>query len=396
MKFITATTLSLAAFAAMAVFNSCKKEDSVTSLSPADPGEGTCQPVVFSSRQAASDYIVILNETSGRLSKDAGYLQLEINSMLEDNNITAGRLRSTLQGDVNGFVARLTKAEAAQLAANDDVKFVEPDRIISLGTPCFTLVAPSTAQWGVRRTGVGDGTGKTVWVIDTGVDLDHPDLNTDKTRSRNFINTQAMATDDNGHGTHVAGIIAALNNNIGVLGVASGAKVVALKVLNNVGEGNTSYIFQALNYIGQQAAAGDVVNMSLGADTISNALDNTVKQLAAKGILFSIAAGNDRKAANLSSPARANHPNIYTVSAIDSLGRFASFSNYGNDVVDYAAPGVNIVSTYSNGRYARLSGTSMAAPHVAGILLLNGNAVKRKGNATNDPDGTPDPIASVN
>jgi len=139
-----------------------------------------------------------------------------------------------------------------------------------------------------------------------------------------------------------------------------------------------------------------VVNMSLGADTISNALDNTVKQLAAKGILFSIAAGNDRKAANLSSPARANHPNIYTVSAIDSLGRFASFSNYGNDVVDYAAPGVNIVSTYSNGRYARLSGTSMAAPHVAGILLLNGNAVKRKGNATNDPDGTPDPIASVN
>lgn len=395
MKFTKATTLLLLLF--LVVFNSCKKEDSgnQTTANPS-PGEETCAPVIFSSRQGGSDYIVILNSSGGRMASDAYFLKEQVNNLLESNNISKAALRSTLQGDANGFVARLTSSEANELASDANVQFIERDRVISLGTTCFSLVAPSTAQWGVRRVGAGDGTGKTVWIIDTGVDLDHPDLNTDKTRSRNFLNISSPANDDNGHGTHVAGIIAALNNNIGVLGVASGAKIVALKVLNNDGEGNTSYIFQALNYIGQQAVAGDVVNMSLGADTISNALDNTVKQLAAKGILFSIAAGNERKAANLASPARANHPNIYTVSAIDSLGRFASFSNFGNDVVDYAAPGVNIVSTYSNGRYARLSGTSMAAPHVAGILLLNGNAVKRKGNALNDPDGTADPIASVN
>lgn len=329
------------------------------------------------------------------MTADASYLRGQALTLLEDIGVDAGRLKTTLQGEANGFVARLSKSEAADLAEDDKVLFIEPDRVLKLGTQCFTLVSPSTAQWGVKRTGVADGSGKTVWIVDTGVDFDHPDLNVDKTRSKNFIDPQALATDDHGHGTHVAGIVAALNNNIGVLGVAPGARVVALKVLNNTGEGNTSYIFQALNYISQQAAAGDVVNMSLGADTISVALDNTVKNIAARGILFSIAAGNSSKAANLSSPARANAPNIFTVSAIDSLGRFASFSNFGNDVVDYAAPGVNIVSTYSNGRYARLSGTSMAAPHMAGILLLNGSAVRTKGTVLNDPDGTPDRIASL-
>ena len=139
---------------------------------------------------------------------------------------------------------------------------------------------------------------------------------------------------------------------------------------------------------------GEVVNMSLGSDTISLSLDNAVRALAEKGILFSIAAGNESRNASLSSPGRVNHPNVFTVSAIDSLGRFASFSDFGNDVVDLAAPGVRIVSTYSNGRYARLSGTSMAAPHVAGILVIEGKNITTRGVALNDPDGVPDGIAS--
>ena len=114
--------------------------------------------------------------------------------------------------------------------------------------------------------------------------------------------------------------------------------------------------------------------------------------MANKGILFSIAAGNESRAAVNFSPARANGTNIFTVSAVDSLNRFASFSNFGNDVIDYAAPGVRIPSCFSNGRYAIMSGTSMAAPHVAGLLLLNGNKLTTSQFAINDPDGSADPI----
>ena len=277
---------------------------------------------------------------------------------------------------------------------DQEVELVEQDRVITLGNSCYELVSPSTVQWGVRRTGTADGTGKRVWIIDTGVDTDHPDLDVDTVLSKCFISNQSSVEDNNGHGTHVAGIIGALNNSFGVVGVASGVKIIALKALDNDGEGSTSQLIRALNYIGQNAKAGEVVNMSLGSDTISPSLDNAVLTLAERGILFSIAAGNESQKASLSSPGRVNHPNVFTVSAIDSLGRFASFSNFGNDVVDLAAPGVAIVSTFSNGRYARLSGTSMAAPHVAGILVIKGKNISTNGVALNDPDGVPDGIAS--
>jgi subtilisin family serine protease len=199
--------------------------------------------------------------------------------------------------------------------------------------------------------------------------------------------------DQNGHGTHVAGIIGAKNNTIGVLGVASGASLVSLRVLDKDGEGNLSYIIQALAYINTNADVGDVVNMSVGGEEGSDILDQQVKNTAARGIYFAIAAGNENKLANLSSPARVNASNIYTISAVDSLDNFASFSNYGNDVVDFAAPGVRILSTWMDNRYAYASGTSMAAPHVAGLLLLRGRNITSSGVAKNDPDGTPDPIA---
>jgi subtilisin len=176
--------------------------------------------------------------------------------------------------------------------------------------------------------------------------------------------------------------------------VASGATLVSCRVLDKEGSGLLSNIIQALSYIGANASAGDVVNMSVGdEDGISEILDRQVQSVAAKGILFAIAAGNEKESANKYSPARANGTNIFTVSAIDSLDNFASFSNFGNDVVDYAMPGVRILSTYINNRYAYMSGTSMAAPHMAGLLLLKGTAITRSGVAKNDPDGTADPIA---
>ena len=136
-----------------------------------------------------------------------------------------------------------------------------------------------------------------------------------------------------------------------------------------------------------------MVNLNLGEDSVSDILDQQVENTAARGIYISIAAGNDRKPAREFSPGRAKGPNIFTISAIDSLDNFATFSNYANDVIAYAAPGIRILSTYQGGKYAYMSGTSMAAPHVAGLLLLKGRNIVTNGMAKNDPDGTSDPIA---
>jgi subtilisin family serine protease len=245
----------------------------------------------------------------------------------------------------------------------------------------------------VDKVGYGDGSGKTAWIIDTGIDSEHPDLNVDKKRSRSFIEENTSFKDDNGHGTHIAGIIGALNNNFGILGVASGASLVSLKVLDANGDGKLSALLNALTYLRLHARAGDVVNISVGFPEVSQILEKEIQSLANRGVYFAIAAGNESGEANLYSPARTVGKNIYTVSAVDSLNRFADFSNYGNDVVDFAAPGVRITSTYTEGRYAILSGTSMAAPHVAGILLINNGRINSTGHSLNDPDGTADVLA---
>jgi subtilisin len=374
----------------------CKKDSAGTGNNNVQVAE--CQPVRFTSTAAANDtYIVMLGKqaTDSRIAmQSVNDARVATNSLLRKYSIANTQVGDVLNSIQTGFIAKLTKEQVSELRADSDVQLVEKDRVIALDMGCFTVVAPSTAQWGVRRVGAGDGTGKRVWIIDTGVDTDHPDLNVDKTLSRSFVSGETSVEDQSGHGTHVAGIIGALNNSFGTLGVASGVSIIALKALNGQGEGNSSGLIRALNYIGQNAQAGEVVNMSLGTDTISLALDNAVRTLADRGILFAIAAGNDAKKADLFSPARVNSPNVFTVSAIDSLGRFASFSNFGNDAVDLAAPGVQIVSTYSNGRYARLSGTSMAAPHVAGLLVLKGTSIRTNGVASNDPDGVPDGIAT--
>jgi subtilisin len=312
--------------------------------------------------------------------------------VLQRNNISSAAIKITFQGEPGGFVAHLSAQEAAALKRDADVEAVEPDRFVALST-CFTVAEPRLVTWNVNRVGYGDGSGKTAWIIDTGIEFDHPDLNVDQARSKSFITGVASADDENGHGTHVAGIIGAKNNTFGVLGVASGASLVSLRVLDKEGTGSLSSIIQALGYVNTNGAAGDVINMSLGEDSVSSILDKQVQNTAARGIYIAIAAGNDKEPARNFSPGRANGTNIFTVSAIDSLDNFANFSNYGNDVVDYAVPGVRILSTYIGKKYAYMSGTSMAAPHIAGLLLLRGRSISTSGVAKNDPDGTPDPIA---
>ena len=372
----------------------CRKTEQPVKMGQSQ--EPVCEPVHLSSAPVSETYIVMLRnaETQNGSVQTLSKASTTVSSIFRRYAIPGNQQVATLNTIHSGFIATLTHNQVLALKGDEEVELVEQDRVITLEKGCFELVSPSTVQWGVRRTGVGDGTGKRVWIIDTGVDTDHPDLDVDTALSKCFVRNETSVEDNNGHGTHVAGIIGALNNSTGVVGVASGVRIIALKALDNDGEGSTSQLIRALNYIGQNASSGEVVNMSLGTDTISPSLDNAVRTLADRGILFSIAAGNESQNASLSSPGRVNHPNVFTVSAIDSLGRFASFSNFGNDVVDFAAPGVRIISTFSKGRYAQLSGTSMAAPHVAGILVINGTKVNSRGVALNDPDGKPDAIAS--
>ena len=312
-----------------------------------------------------------------------------------------GDVLHTYKNTIRGFAVRMPampdRSPVAELRANNPkIASCEQDQEVKAliqgrGKPGGGGGSgQQQTDWGVTRVG-GPGTavsGRRAWVIDTGVDFTHPDLNVDQGRSRTYVG--GTPNDEHGHGTHVAGTIAARNNNFGVVGVAPGAPVVSVRVLNRQGRGTTSGVIAGVDYVAGAAASGDVANMSLGGGA-SDALDNAVEDAAANGIKFALAAGNESDDANSHSPARANGPNIYTVSAMSSSGAFASFSNFGNPPVDYAAPGVSIKSTYKGGGYATMSGTSMAAPHVAGILMTG--AVKADGNVTGDPDGNPDPIA---
>ena len=381
------------AWLCLLIVTSCKKDTSTTSLTtPAvDPTLCVTSSAVNHSDIIPGQYIVTYN--TGEVSRKASVATIMSVSadVFDRNDISQTKVTGVFAGEPGGFVAKLTDDEVVKLSADPAIKIVEPDRIVSLGG-CFTVAEPRLITWSVKRVGYGDGRGKTAWIIDSGIDMTHPDLNVDATRSRSFITGVTSPNDDNGHGTHVAGIIGALNNNFGVLGVASGATLISLKVMGSDGQGTLSSIVQALAYVNTNASAGDVVNMSFGLDGVSTTLDDQIISTANRGIYFAIAAGNDAQLANKISPANTNGTNIYTVSAIDSLDRFASFSNYGNDVVDYAEPGVNILSTFSNGRYAYLSGTSMAAPHLAGLLLLKGRNITTSGTAKNDPDGVADPI----
>ncbi len=188
-------------------------------------------------------------------------------------------------------------------------------------------------------------------------------------------------------GTHVAGTIAAIQNNIGVVGVAAGAPVVSVRVLDRRGSGTWSGVIAGVEHVAANCGPNDVANMSLGGG-LSQTVNNAVIAASAN-CPFVLAAGNESTDAGSKSPASAEGNNIYTVSAFSQVDKWASFSNYGN-VVDFAEPGVSIHSTWKGGGYNTISGTSMAAPHLAGILLVG--SITSDGTVTGDRDNKPDPI----
>jgi subtilisin family serine protease len=310
--------------------------------------------------------------------------------------IAGVRPNHVYEAALNGFAAELTQGQLNALRRNPNVDYVEADGIASIPTPHVDArpggggTTGQTTPWGITRVGgAGDGTGRTAWIIDTGIDFAHADLNVDVNRSRDFTGSRNGAIDENGHGTHVAGTIAAKNNSIDVVGVAADANVVAVRVLDRRGSGQWSWIIAGIDYVAANGGAGDVANMSLGGPA-NNAVDQAVANAAQSGVKFTLAAGNDGDDANNHSPARVNGANIYTISAIASNNCLTSWSNYGNPPVDFAEPGSSILSLKKGGGTTTMSGTSMAAPHAAGILLLG--SIRAGGNACGDPDGNADVI----
>ncbi|WP_223700984.1 S8 family peptidase [Sutcliffiella deserti] len=260
----------------------------------------------------------------------------------------------------------LPEKAAEALKKNPNIAFVEEN-----------LVYQATAQttpWGVTHIKADKahasnitGTGVKVAILDTGIDASHSDLNVKGGAS--FVSGEPNAlTDGNGHGTHVAGTVAALNNTTGVLGVAYNADLYAVKVLSESGSGTLSGIAQGIEW--SIANNMDVINMSLGGSSGSTALQQACDNAYANGIVVVAAAGNSGsrgKRNTIGYPAK--YSSVIAVGAVDSNNNRASFSSVGGEL-EVMAPGVSILSTTPGNTYSSFNGTSMASPHVAGAAAL--------------------------
>lgn len=295
---------------------------------------------------------------------------------------------------LKGYAARFSAQQVERLRADSRVQFVQRDGAVTAtaqSTPTGINRANGDGSSAVAGNGSGS-VGVDVAVIDTGVDLDHPDLNVYRSGARN-CSKGSSADDGNGHGTHVAGTVGARDNANGVVGMAPGARIWPVRVLDNRGSGTFSAIVCGIDYVAAHASEIEVANMSLGGPgrddgncgrSNGDAMHRAVCGAVARGVTVVVAAGNDSD--NAANHVPASYDEVVTVSALadfngvpgggaastcrsDVDDTFANFSNFGSDV-DLIAPGVCIRSTWNGGGYSTISGTSMAAPHVAGAAAL--------------------------
>ena len=271
---------------------------------------------------------------------------------------------------INAIAAKLPEQAINKVEKNPRVAYVEMDGEV------HALDTELENSWGVKRIGAGTvhadnkGTGVKVAIIDTGIDYNHPDLDANyKEGGRDYVNDDFDPMDDNGHGTHCAGIIAAEDNGEGVVGVAPEAYLYAVKVLDNTGSGYLSDVIAGIQWSVNNGMG--VISMSLGSDSGSTALKNACDSTYGSGVLLVAAAGNDGnppgKGDNVDYPAR--YSSVIAVAATDRNDNRASWSSTGPEV-ELAAPGIIIYSTWLDGEYATKSGTSMACPHVSGTAAL--------------------------
>jgi len=322
------------------------------------------------------------------LKDDVGNPQAVANEMARTYGLSVKHVYATA---LKGFSVTIPQARFDKVKGDGRVQFVSEDRLVE----AFAQTTPTGVSRINAPVNPNKGTGIGVAVIDTGIDLAHPDLQADIVANKSCIRGKKTGNDDNGHGSHVAGTIAAVNNDIRVVGVSPEAKLIAVKVLNSAGSGSWSTVICGIDWVTANAGTFKikVANMSLGGsgssdnncgNTNNDALHKAICKSTAAGITYAVAAGNSNDDASKFVPA-AYDDTVITVSALaDSDGQpgglggatsygaddtFASFSNYGS-VVDLGAPGVSIYSTWKKDSYNTISGTSMVSPHVVGSAAL--------------------------
>jgi subtilisin len=303
--------------------------------------------------------------------------------------------------DINEYempimTSALSEQEHSEVRRNPNVQKVEPDGQCfafsdnSLSFPYFGLrshfpsttvpisitpqvAAPQSIPWGIDRVkapqawDISRGKGIKVAVLDTGIDYTHPDISPNYRGGISFVPTETDPKDYNRHGTHVAGTIAAADNEIGVVGVAPSAYLYAVKVLSSGGSGNWSWLIAGIAWCVRMGM--HVLNMSLGASAAPDAVGTMCDYAWRNGLILVAAAGNTGLTPNKEVGFPAQYPSVIAVSAIDSSDVIAPFSSRGQKV-ELCAPGVNIMSTTPGNTYGNLNGTSMASPHVAGGAAL--------------------------
>jgi subtilisin len=392
------------------------------------------QGLLDQNNKIPNQYIVIFKNSVKNVNTLVEQLSTKIPLNSMPSKIQKLNVLSTFDKSIKGAVFKISDTfKLLDIIHNPNVLYVEQDQKIygfAQQIPKGINRIDADLSYGISGNGAGS-INADIAIIDSGIFNNHPDLNIYK--RKDFTGSSSLADDTYGHGSHVAGIAAAKDNSVGVVGVAPGARLWNLKILDSANSGTISNLIKALDYVTANAKLIEVANLSLGCQCSSQALNTAISNAVKAGVTIVAAAGNQGKDVSLFSPA--NNPNVITVSAIaDTDGRcggkglttnygrddtFASFSNYGQ-AVDVAAPGVTIYSTYKSNSYATLTGTSMASPHVAGAVALYKashpsatpndviNAIKNKGTKpsticdnngngyfTNDKDTFPEPFLYV-
>jgi serine protease len=332
--------------------------------------------LIDSSKAIKDNYIVVFNTPSVLNLQDvsalADFSTQQANILATNYDISVVK---NFGSALNGVLINANAKQIAELQNDPKIKYIEQDQMMSISPVITASGNQGSPTWGLDRIDQRDlpldnnyhydfdGSGVTAYVVDTGVLTSHNEFGGRASSGYDFIDNDFDATDCNGHGTHVAGTIGGSS-----YGVAKNVNIVGVRVLNCSGSGSNSGVISGINWVKNNASGPSVANMSLGGGA-SQATDDAVNAAVAAGISFVVAAGNDNSNACNYSPARA--ANAVTVGSTTSSDSRSSFSNYGT-CLDIYAPGSSITSAWytSNSATNTISGTSMAAPHVAGVAAV--------------------------